>query len=175
MKLAQSVVVYDVLLQLVVSLCKAITVVTTITALGGLLGLVVSLGLLTWQTRAVASQTKISNALAGTTALAESAAALREIITLFIDRPDLRPYFYDGKALPRREAQRNRVLSVAEIFADTLEDGLVVTRLVPAAESQDDWIGYCRDMLGSSPALAKSVRSHPHWWPQLIHMLDSQT
>lgn len=149
--------------------------VTTITALGGLLGLIVSLGLLTWQTRTVASQTKISNALAGTTALVETAAALREIVTLFIDRPDLRSYFYDGKALPRWEAQRNRVLSVAEMFGDALEDGLIVTRLVSAAESQDDWMGYCRDMLRSGPALAQSVRSHPHWWPQLFHMLDSQT
>jgi hypothetical protein len=102
----------------------------------------------------------------------ETAASLREIITLFIDRPDLRPYFYGGKALPRREVQRNRVLSVAEMFGDALEDGLVVTRLVPAAESQEDWVGYCRDMLKSSPALAQSVRSHPRWWPQLFDLLD---
>jgi hypothetical protein len=149
--------------------------IATITAIGSLAGLIVSLCLLTWQTRAVARQTGISNGIAGSTALIENSASMREIFMLFIDRPELRPYFYDGKALPHRTSQRYRVLSIAEMFSDTLEAGLLVTRLTPAAESYEDWFSYCHDMLKSSPALVFMVHSHPAWWPHLFRLLNSST
>ena len=45
--------------------------VTSITAIGGLIGLIISTGLLAWQTRAVAQQTAISNRIAGVSVLNE--------------------------------------------------------------------------------------------------------
>jgi hypothetical protein len=139
----------------------------TITALSGLIGLVVTISLLTWQTRAVAKQAKVANAIAGATVLYNSTNNLREVLRLFVDDPDLRAYFYGRKASPRTRRQRIRVTTVAEMFADTLEDGLVAHRLVPASESEDDWIGYCRHMRANSPALEELVQRHPAWWPQL--------
>jgi hypothetical protein len=140
----------------------------TVTAISGLIGLVVTVSLLTWQTRAAARQAEIANAIAGATVLYNSTGNLREVLRLFIDRPELRRYFYEGEPCPRRPRhQRERVVTIAEMLADALEDGLVAHRLVPASESEDDWIGYCRHMRASSPALEELVGLHPQWWPRL--------
>jgi hypothetical protein len=139
----------------------------TITAISGLIGLVVTISLLTWQTRAVAKQAEVANAIAGATVLHNSTNNLRGVLQLFVDHPELRAYFYDRKPRPRTRRQRDRVTTVAEMLADTLEDGLVAHRLVPASESEDDWIGYCRHMRANSPALDELVKHHSAWWPQL--------
>lgn len=55
----------------------------TISAIGGLVGLTISVMLLTWQTRAVAKQTQISNAIAGMNAIRDSTVDLREIYMAF--------------------------------------------------------------------------------------------
>jgi hypothetical protein len=104
---------------------------TEITTVGGLAGLIASVILLAWQTRAVAQQTKISNAIAGVSALEASTSDMREILMVFIDRPELRPYFYERKNPPRKGRQRARVISVGEMLGDCLETGLVANRLVP--------------------------------------------
>lgn len=57
---------------------------TTISAIGGLVGLMVSVLLLSLQTRAVVKQTKISNAIAGMSALRESTEDLRETFSVFL-------------------------------------------------------------------------------------------
>jgi hypothetical protein len=141
--------------------------ISDIAAIGGLIGLVVSLAMLIWQTSAVVRQTKISNALAGTTA-SQQASSMREIYAIFIDHPELRPYFYDGKPCPARETRRARVLAVAEMFADAIEGNLITSQLISISESHEDWITYCRHMVATSPALAGLVEDHPEWWPRIV-------
>lgn len=144
---------------------------TEITAIGGLIGLIASLVLLAWQTREVAKQTRISNAIAGAAGLGESTNHLREVLVLFVDRPELRSFFYDGKPCPRRGPQRIRVITIADMLADVLEVGLVTTRLIPSTESYEDWLRYSRYMLAHSPVLVDFVREHPDWFPQLALLL----
>ncbi|GAA4561249.1 hypothetical protein GCM10023193_23680 [Planotetraspora kaengkrachanensis] len=147
--------------------------ISDVAAIGGLIGLVISLAMLAWQTRAVARQTKISNALAGTTA-SQQVSSMREIYAVFIDHPELRPYFYDGKPCPGRESRRARVLAVAEMFADAMEGNLITSRLIAKSESHDDWIAYCCEMVANSPALAGLIRDHPEWWPRTVEALSRQ-
>jgi len=61
--------------------------ITTISAIGGLVGLAISIGLLAWQTRAVARQTGISNRIAGLPAINGVTAGLREVHLLFVSDP----------------------------------------------------------------------------------------
>jgi hypothetical protein len=140
---------------------------TTLTAIAGLIGLVITIGLLAWQTRAAAKQTQIANAMAGATVLYGCTANLNEVLRPFLDHPELRAYFYDSTPIPADPLERSRVLTIAEMLGDALEDGLVSHRLVPASESEHDWIDYCRYMRAHSPALNTMVNEHPRWWPQL--------
>ncbi|MEU4556524.1 hypothetical protein [Micromonospora violae] len=126
-----------------------------------------TIGLLAWQTRAAAKQAEVANAFAGATVLHNQTTSLREVYRVFIDHPELRPYFYGRKPCPRNQRQRDRVMTIAEMLADTLEDGLVAHHLVPASESESDWINYCRHVRANSPALEEWVQRHPGWWPKL--------
>jgi hypothetical protein len=148
--------------------------ITSITAIGGLIGLVISIGLLAWQTRAVAQQTAISNRIAGVSAINEATAGLREVHLLFVTDPGLRSYFYDGKGYPRSKRERDRVRTVAEQLLDVLEDGLCAHRLVPSSGSLEDWTLYCMDMLASSKVLNAVVRERPKYWPELHQMMAEE-
>jgi len=142
-----------------------------ITSIIGLAGLILSIILLAWQTRAVAEQTKISNSIAGASVASQSADGIREIYMLFIDNPRLRPYFYGGKVCPHRGSQRKRVITLAEVFADALESVLFGYKIVPSSRYLDPWTSYCFHMLEVSPTLRDLVSGHPQWWPELHAML----
>jgi hypothetical protein len=149
--------------------------IATMVAISGLIGLVVTTGLLAWQTRASVKQAEIANATAAVTVLYSSSASLRELLRMFVDYPELRAYFYDNAAAPTDAIQGSRVVSVAEMFCDALEDGLVTNRLVPASESEQDWIGYCCYLRTHSPAIDNMIEQHSAWWPQLSSLTHSPT
>jgi hypothetical protein len=145
---------------------------TEITTLAGIVGLLVSIGLLTWQTRAVAQQTKISNSLNGHSVVTDILAGARELLLEFIEHPELRPYFYEKKNIPRKGRRRRQVISLAEAFCDVLESGLFKYRVTPAADSLDIWIDYCSLILSRSPVIDGLARNYPQWWPELSDLSD---
>jgi hypothetical protein len=133
----------------------------------GIAGLIVTLCLLTWQTRAVARQTAISNSIAGASVLNDVLSGLREVYMVFIEHPELRPYFYGKKRMPTSRRARRQVNTVAEMLADVLESGTFEYQLAPASESSDIWESYCLHMLAQSPTLYDLARKYPEWWPEL--------
>lgn len=142
----------------------------TATSIVGLIGLVATIALLAWQSRAAAKQAEVANAIAGATVLFTCTASLHEVLRLFVQQPELRAYFYAGAPCPTHGLERDRMITIAEMLADTLEDGLVAHRLVPASESETDWIGYCRQMRSSSPTLDMIIDENVEWWPQLARL-----
>jgi hypothetical protein len=146
-------------------------VLATISTIGSFVGLIISLLLLAWQTRAVAQQTKISNDLAGADVLRDTTESVHRVLDVFIERPELRKYLYGRQPCPRRGPDKERVLVVAEMFADVLEGGLVTTRRTPTSESYNDWLAYCAYMLHHSPALKETVVAHLDWYPYLGAMI----
>src|SRR5258707_1032732 len=100
--------------------------------IGGLVGLAVSVALLAWQSHEVAKQTKISNAIAAASVIDQCTPGLREPLDHFMDKPELRPYFYEGKPGPRRGRRHARVATLAEMFADVLDGGMLAMRNIPA-------------------------------------------
>ncbi len=133
-----------------------VEMLTTIATIGGLAGVIASVALLAWQTRAVARQTEISNAIASASVINNTTSSLRQILLLFVEYPELRPYFYESKLPPSRGLKRIRILTVAEMLADILEEGLSVDRLVRTVRIYEEWPLYCADMLSTSPAQMKS-------------------
>jgi hypothetical protein len=151
-----------------------VRMITSVATIVGLAGVIISAMLLAWQTHAVAQQTKISNSIAGASVISNSTSGLREVLSVFVEHPELRPYFYGSRRLPSRGHRRERVVTVAEILADILEEGLSVNRLVQTARFSEEWPLYCADMLTSSPALNEVIHQKPNSW-QLLRALQPST
>jgi hypothetical protein len=151
--------------------------VANFVAIGGLVGVISSVSLLALQARTLAQQAKISNAIARATVINNASSNLHQIFQIFIERPELRPYFYESKDPPLRGYKRTRIIMAAEILGDIFEDGLVVHRLLPtsrspeallhASRSSNAWIGYCRLVLTSSPIMNEIMQHNRGWWPKL--------
>lgn len=144
------------------------TVVTLVTAIGGLIGLIVSLLYVAKQTKAVLDQVRTGNNLAGNSALDVPLANLRDVYFKMLEYPGMRAYFYEEKPTPARDPERERVLIIAELLADVLEGGLMSTRRIPESESYEDWRDFCRFLLAHSPSLRLITSEHPMWWRELL-------
>lgn len=98
--------------------------------------------------------------------------ACMQINQLFVSKPYLRPYFYDGKPFSRDEADKENTLLYSELaaVADCLLDIFegVVRNLgqfpdkVP--EYDDGWRAYIRDVFANSPFLKAHLARHPDWY-----------
>jgi hypothetical protein len=93
--------------------------------------------------------------------------ALREIHLLMIERPALRPYFYGGESCPENDPLRAEVVTVGELLADIMNQGIVTHEANPQSGSAEPWEDYCRTTLASSPVLRELIAAHPKWWPGL--------
>lgn len=155
---------------------------STLIAAGSLVGLIISLLLLAWQTRAVARQTaevarqtEIANAIAGSEVTHDTLASLREVLFQMIERPDLRAYVYDGKPCPRRGKARQQVLSFTEVLADTLNMGMRAHRWASPTAGLPCWPLYAWHMLQRSPTLQMLVWAWPAYWVELSELIDIET
>jgi hypothetical protein len=71
---------------------------------------------------------------------------------IFIDSPELYPYFYRGKPAPDDEQMHDRLRATAELMLDYFE-GIVLSKGNLAAPTRDLWKGYMAELYGSSPVL----------------------
>ncbi|MEU1454409.1 hypothetical protein [Streptomyces avermitilis] len=138
--------------------------VESIAVIAGNLALIVTVGVLAWQT-------KKSNDLAGASVISNAMAYDRDVDRVMLRYPGLRPHFYEGKPCPPRGVGRERVLILTGMYADVLDGGLLATRLVPSTESYEDWKNYSQFILNNSPTMRDFVREYPHWFPDLAKLL----
>jgi hypothetical protein len=90
-----------------------------------------------------------------------------EIDRLFIEKPELKPYFYGQKPLTVDDPDYNRVMSTAELFVDFMD---YVTEVEPALPEYpwDTLKCYFRDLLRTSPALQQYWQKHDQWYPDTV-------
>lgn len=74
------------------------------------------------------------------------------ILTVFVEKPELRQYFYDNRPAPTEEPLRSRVLAVAELVADHLES-IVLSQDVVEARTNVVWVRYMQGLYRRSPVL----------------------
>jgi hypothetical protein len=143
-----------------------------ILAIIGGLGVIISVTFAGWQSREVAKQTRIQNALAGSTSLRETVNALHNALGKIVEWPELRPYFYEGKPCPREGETRARVLMVAEMITDVAEHGLQTHGQVSATGPIEDWNDYVDFLLEKSPSIVSIIEEHSPWYPLLVQRLQ---
>jgi hypothetical protein len=78
-----------------------VKMLTNVATIVGLAGVIVSVIILAWQTRAVAQQTKISNAIASASVISNTTSGLRELLSLFVEDPACGHIFSNPSVRPR--------------------------------------------------------------------------
>lgn len=74
------------------------------------------------------------------------------VLNMFVEHPELRPYFYDNKPVPDLESEKNQVLAAAEVVADHLEN-IVLSRKSLGEETYAVWVKYMAGIYRKSPVL----------------------
>lgn len=128
------------------------------------------------QTRELARQTVLNNGISAASAVHNSLDRLHAIDSMLFQNPEYIPYFYAGRPVPHDdEEERLRVLTLANMFADSLDYGLLIKSLAPETDNYECWNEYVEGMLVNAPAIRFVVSRHPTWWPSLSHHFPNIT
>lgn len=126
------------------------------------------------QAKAAHKQVETGLAMAAAAANDTVLGALREVHLLMIERPALRAYFYGGAPCPQDGRLHDEVVTVGELLADVMNQGIVTHEANPGSRSAAPWEDYCRSTLASSPVLRELIARHPAWWPDLPDLCPPQ-
>jgi hypothetical protein len=88
---------------------------------------------------------------------------------LFVERPYLMPYFYDGRPADVKDPKYGEILAAAQIFADTMEllsDQVI--RFREQWENPEGWDIWMDDTLRKSPVLVQYLRDHRTWYGESL-------
>lgn len=127
------------------------------------------------QTRELTKQTMLNNGISAASAVHNSLDRLHAIDSMLFENPQYIPYFYAGESLPHTGDDRLRVLTLANMFADSLDYGLLIKSLAPETDNYECWDEYVEGTLASAPAIRFVVSQHPTWWPSLTHRFPDIT
>jgi hypothetical protein len=104
-----------------------------------------------------------------------------ELDKVFIDDPDLRPYFYNGRDTNELDDKYNQVMATAEFELDFFDATLTQLELRPG-ESKSEmraeemvWRKYIQDSFAKSPALCERIKSNPDWYRENLNDLARQS
>ena len=86
---------------------------------------------------------------------------------LFLEKPYLRAYFYDGKEPDPQDPGYQEVIAAAEWFTDVLDiAGVQNERFRDEWEDPEAWDNWTIDMLKHSPVMRKFLEEHSRWYSQ---------
>lgn len=74
------------------------------------------------------------------------------ILTVFVEHPEIRPYFYENRPAPTEEPLRSRVLATAELVADHMES-VVLSQDAVELNTRSVWVRYMQGIYRRSPVL----------------------
>jgi hypothetical protein len=105
----------------------------------------------------------------GTDVLASNAVGglnehLVTVSQLFIEKPERRPYFYEGAEVP--PDKRQEMLAVAEALADLFDNAFYQNYFYDA--DRDAWLAYFSDIRANSPIFRDFLSEHCHWYGQSL-------
>jgi hypothetical protein len=141
---------------------EALSVVAVVVA-------VASVAVLARQAREFSRQTRLAEETARLEGLREAIQPINRLVEAFLERPDLRPFFYEGAPAPTDDADlAARVAALSELFADALEGALVAAETLAKVGAQaDDVAAYVRFLVERSPSTRAISDERPDWWPRL--------
>jgi hypothetical protein len=124
---------------------------------------ILTVGFLAFETRKVAQAAAVR-------AMRELASSLAAVNSIFVEKPELRPYFYSDAPLPDNSQTRDQVEAMVELVSDYLETSLYTEEHLPTfrRENRKDLRTWIEFLDGHSPAFREGVMNNPgEWWPRL--------
>ena len=91
-------------------------------------------------------------------------AQMADMDRYLLEHLDLRPYFFDGKEPPRAEDEHSRVLAVAEMYVNLMDNVLTQCPALNRVDIAADWEAYFRGVYETSPALRDFWAAHGSEW-----------
>jgi hypothetical protein len=95
-----------------------------------------------------------------------------EMDKIFIEKPELRPYFYDGVDIKDDDKNYNLVVAVAEYQIDYFDSAMTQMDYLPedqdSKEDRDTWNQYFADSFAHSPILCKRINQINRWYMQRL-------
>lgn len=88
----------------------------------------------------------------------------------FVDYPEYRQYFYDGKRIEASDPEYARVSSIAEFWLHAAHN-LTIHRRYMGEYPWHVWEGSLRDVYIRSPILQHFLHEHPHWYTNEVHRI----
>lgn len=96
-----------------------------------------------------------------------------ETIKLFLEYPQLRPYFYDNTDITRSSPDYNLAITVAELFCSLFEHVVLQMENLPEY-MRPEWENYIRSMYSSSPIIREHLNQNKTWYTKLLHDIVSR-
>jgi hypothetical protein len=125
------------------------------------------------QWREMARQTERSVLAIRSSIYQSFASQLQEIALLFVDRPELRKYFYDNCEPPEEEPSATQVRALAAVILDLMDTVVVQVIAIPERD-RDVWFQFFRDLRASSPAIQERWSETAEWYSvDLRQVLDA--
>jgi hypothetical protein len=88
-----------------------------------------------------------------------------EIHRTFLERPELRPFFYDNVEADPANALAPQVAVMAEWIGDLFDNVFRQQATMPSG-TFDEWRRYMRSVYWTSPALRQQLQSRAAWYPE---------
>jgi hypothetical protein len=92
---------------------------------------------------------------------------------VFINEPELRPYFYSNKDIINNDPLYDKVVAVAELLLDFFDSILLQQQHFPQIWPPHEWEAYIRDSFANSPVLCRYLKSVKHWYTdRLVKLME---
>ena len=95
-----------------------------------------------------------------------------QIDQLFIENPELRPYFYSNLEIPKNSKLQAKVYGMAEMLIDLLDNVRIQASNMPQY-AWSTWKRYFEDIFKSSPTLREHLNTRKKWYPELLGWLKN--
>jgi hypothetical protein len=143
------------LIKLIVSLASFVTVCVT-------------LFFLVLQNRTIVMQTKFNLQSVESTVFSTMTNQSLASDEIFLRNPELRPYFYSGKALVENDPLADKVKSAAEYYLDYFESMTTQLKKYPHLwrSERNAWEANIIDMFAWSPALCHYLEVNQGWYDE---------
>jgi len=130
--------------------------------------IVVQTTLLRAQTQILSEQTSKATENMQASMYATIATHTFEMDRLFIEHPNLRPYFYGGKDIDEKDKDYDLVIAIAEHQLDYFDATWTQLGYIPddadKEEDRETWNRYFLDSFANSPILCKRFNMNRSWY-----------
>jgi hypothetical protein len=133
-------------------------------SIAGFITVIISLVLLTRQTREMTLQSKYVASSLEKTVYETASGRGFALDKIFIDNPELRPYFYSGKDIGEDDPCFDKVVAVADFILDFMDYIVLQPQHFAQIFSPKSWEPWMKDMFANSPVLCGRLQEVEGRW-----------